>query len=147
MDGNVGLSLTAWCAFNASGKSELMVVDGTVNQQCYIGILCLNPLSWARATSQWNFMLVQDNATPLTARNTRNFLSWEEAGVMQWTARYPDPIWGHMGLFIRYMDNSPNTVARLREVLLQALGAVTPERMEVLVRSMPGRLSGGHTRH
>ena len=49
-------------------------------------------------------------------------------------------IWDQMGLFIRDMDNPPTTVARLREALLQAWGAVTPERMDVLVPGVPRRL-------
>ena len=38
-DGDVVPSLMGWGAFNVSGKPELLVVDGTINQQCYIGIL------------------------------------------------------------------------------------------------------------
>ena len=45
-----------------------------------------------------------------------------------------------MWLFIRDMENSHTTVTRLREVLLQARSAVTPEKMEVLVQSMARRL-------
>ena len=58
-----------------------------------------------------------------------------------------------MGLFIRYMDNPPTIVARLRDAMFQAWTTVAPEGMEVLVRSMPRRLSavmaarGGHTRY
>ena len=58
---------------------------------------------------------------------------------MQWPARILDlkpteHIWDQMGLFIRDMDNTPITVTRLREAMLQAWGAVTPERIEILVR-------------
>ena len=119
-DGNVGPSLMVWGAFHASGASEPVVLDGTVNQQRYIGILRQNLLPWARATFQRNFVLVQGNATRHTARNTRNFLAGEEVKVMQWPARNPDlnpigHIWDQMGMFIRDMDNPPTTVARLRE--------------------------------
>ena len=38
-DGNVGPSFMVWGAFHASGKSEPVVVDGTINQQRYTGIL------------------------------------------------------------------------------------------------------------
>ena len=62
-------------------------------------------------------------------------------------------VWDRFGLFIRDMDNPPTTAARLREALLQAWGAVTPERMEVLVRSIHRGLRavmtarGDHTRY
>ena len=157
-DGNIGPSLIVMGAFHASGKSELVVVDGTVNQQCYIGFLRQTLLPGASATFQRNFALVHGNATPHTARNTRNFLVGEEAEVMQWPTRNPDlnpikHIWDQMGLFIRDIDNPTTTVVRLQEVLLQAWGTVNPEWMEVLVQSMPRRLKavmaarGGHTRY
>ena len=137
---------------HASGKSKLVVVDGTVNQQCYIGFLRQTLLPGASATFQRNFALVHGNASPHTARNTRNILVGDEVEVMQWPTRNPiKHIWDQMGLFIRYIDNPPTTVVRLQEVLLQSWGAVNPEWMEVLVRSIPRRLRavmaarGGHT--
>ena len=141
-DGNFGPSFMVWEAFHASGKSELVVVDGKVNQQHYIGISHQNLHPWARATFQRHFVLVHDNTTPHTARNMHNFLAGEEVEVMQWPAWSPDlnpreHIWNQMRLFIRDMDNPPTTVARLREALLQACSALTPEKMEVLVQSMP----------
>ena len=79
-DGNVGPSLMAWGAFHVSGKVELVVLDDTANQQRYIGILHQNILPWATATFQMNFVFVYDNATPHTARNTRNFLAGRRLG-------------------------------------------------------------------
>ena len=158
MDGNVSPSFMVWDAFHASDKSELKVMDTMVNQQRYIGILRQNLLPWARATFQRNFVHLHDNATPHTARNTCNFLAGEEVEVMAWPTQSPDlnpieHIWDQMGLLIRNMDNPPTTVARLQGALLQAWGAVTPERVKVLVWSMPLRLravlaaSGGDTRY
>ena len=57
-----------------------------------------------------------------------------------------------MELFLREMDNPPTIGDKLQEALLQTWGALTPERMEALVRSMPRRLravmaaSGGDAR-
>ena len=75
---------------------------------------------------------------------------------MQLPAQSPDlnpieHILDQTGLFISDIKNLPVTVGRLREALLQAWGTVTPERMEVLVWSMPLQLRvvmaarGGHT--
>ena len=158
MDGNVGPSLVVWGALHASGNSEHVLVDGTVIHRRYIGILRQNLLSWARATFQRNFVLVHDNVTPHAAWNSRNFLVGEEVEVKQWSARSPDlnpkgHIWDQMGLLIRVIDYPPTTGPRLREALLQAWGEVIPERMEVLVQSMPLWLRavmaarGGYTRY
>ena len=88
-------------------------------------------------------LLVHDNATPHTARNAHNFLAGEEVEIMQWPARRSKPHGTDLGpdgaVYQRY-DNPPTTLARLREALLQAGGAVTLERIKVFVRSMPRRL-------
>ena len=82
-NGNVGPTIMVWGPFHASSNSELLVVNGTVNQQRYIGILRQNLLPWARANFQRKLVLVHDNATPHTARNTRNILAGKEVEVMQ----------------------------------------------------------------
>ena len=51
-DGNVGPIFMVWGAFQASGKTELMVVDGMINQQRYIGILRQNLLACVREISK-----------------------------------------------------------------------------------------------
>ena len=61
---------------------------------------------------------------------------------MQWPTRSPEHIRDQMEQFIRDMDNLPTTVTRLREALFQAWGEVTPETIEVLVRSMRRWLRG-----
>ena len=84
MDGNVSPSLMVWGAFYASGKSEQVVVDGTVYQQCLIGISRQNPLLWAKATFQRIFclLLVHDNATctPCCTKYTQFSSGWEGWG-------------------------------------------------------------------
>ena len=75
--GNSSPSLMVWGAFHASGKSELVVVDGTVNQQHYISIL----------PQKMSFPGPRQLSKKNTARNTCNFLAGEEVEVMQWPAQ------------------------------------------------------------
>ena len=118
-NGNVGASPMVLGTFQASGKSQLVVVDGTVNHQRYIGISCQNLHPWPRASFQRKFVLVHNNATSHTARKTSNFLAGNEVEIVQWPAPSPDlnpieHIWDHLGLFIRghsdpWKDGGPCT--------------------------------------
>lgn len=144
-DGNRRPSVTVWGGFHFRGKSPLVIVEGTVNQERYQNILRDNFLPWARATFQNNYVLVQDNAPAHTARNTRAFLENEDVEVMDWPSRSPDlnpieHIWDQIGVFLRDMDNPPTTVPQLRQAVLQAWDAVRPENLRKLVRSMPRRV-------
>ena len=95
-----------------SGKLELEVLNGMVNQQRYFGILRYNFLPWARTSFQRIFLLAHDNATSHTAQHAHNFLAGDEVEVMQWPAWRPDLnpieyIWDQMGLFIGFMLTPP----------------------------------------
>ena len=157
-DGNVGPSIMVWGGFHFGGKSELIIVDGNMNQQVYRRVLQQNLLPWARGTFQNNFVLVQDNAPPHKARATMTFLENQDVEVMDWLAKSPDmnPIehlWDQMAVYIRDMDNPPTTLHQLLDALLAAWDALRPERLRSLVRSMLRRARallaahGGHTRY
>ena len=99
-----------WGAFHFDGKSELVIVDGNMNQQVYRQVLRQNLLPWARDAFRNNFVLVQDNAPPHRARATMTFLENQDVEVMDWPARSPDMnpiehIWDQMAVHIRDMDN------------------------------------------
>ena len=85
--------------------------------------------SLGRVTFQRKFVL--EDATPHTARNTRNFLAGEEVEVMQWPARSPDlnpieHISEQMRLFIRDMDNPPNNGGWVTGAPVASLGCSDP---------------------
>ena len=71
-----------WTGFHYSDKSELVVLDGTMNQQVYRRVLQQSRLLWARANFQNNYFLVQHNAPPHTVRATRDFLENQDMAVM-----------------------------------------------------------------
>ena len=57
-----------------------------------------------------NFVYVQDNAPPHTARGTAAFLDQQDVEVMDWPARGPDMnpiehVWDQMSVWIRDMDD------------------------------------------
>ena len=105
-DGNRGPSAMVWCAIHHGGKSELIVVDGAMNRHRYIQIL-KNQL--CHEVFGRNFVYVQDNAPPHTARDTPAFLDQQDVEIMDWTARIPDMnpiehVWDQMSVWIRDMD-------------------------------------------
>ena len=49
-DGNIGPSVTIWAGFDYAGNSELVVLDGTMDQQVYRRVLQQSLLPWTRVT-------------------------------------------------------------------------------------------------
>ena len=154
----VGPSVMVWGAFHAGGKSDLVFIEGGLNQYRYMDILRRHLLPWARAQFQANFVLVQDNAPPHRAHNTGNFLRNQDVEVMDWPALSPDMnpiehIWDRMGRVIRDMDNPPLNVADLRDALRHAWAAIPDDALATLSGGMPRRVAavnaarGGHTRY
>ena len=67
-------------------------------------------LPWATGVFGRSFVYVQDNAPPLTARDTAAFLDQLDVEVMDWPARSLDMspiehVWDDMSVRIRDMDD------------------------------------------
>ena len=157
-DGNRGPSVMVWGAIHHGGRSELVVVDEAMNRHRYIQILRNQMLPWTTGVFVRNFVYVQDNAPPHTARDTAAFLDKQDVEVMDWPAWSPDlnpteHVWDQMSVWIRDMDDPPSTVAELNNAVRQAWAAVRPGRVRTLVESTPRRIRallaarGGHTRY
>ena len=105
-----------------------------------------------------NFVYVQGNAPPHTARDTAAFLDQQDVEVMDWPARILgmnpiEHVWDRMSVWIRDMDEPPCTVAERNNAVRQAWAAVRPGSVRTLVESMPRLVRtlliarGGHTRY
>ena len=151
-------SIMVWGAMHHGGKSDIVVVEGTLAQMQYIDILRNTCLPFARATFRENFVLVQDNAPAHSGRRTRDFLAQEQVEVMDWPPRSPDmnPIehlWNQMGNKVRQLESPPHNLVELRAAVLQAWHQLDDERVARLVDSMPRRVRalrnarGGNTRY
>ena len=152
-DGNVGPSVIVWARLHYGGKSELIVVDGTMNRQVYRLLQQQSLLCWTKANFQKNFVLVYDNAPPRTAQATRDFLENQDTKVMDWLAKSPDmnPIkhlWDQKVVHIHDVDN-PLIMAAQFHMAVQQDRVV----LRAFIRSMPCRVRvvlpayGGHTHY
>ena len=118
-----------------SGKRP--IVEGPMNQKVYLRVLRQNLLSWTRGIFRNNFVLVQDNAPPHKVRATMTFLENQDVKVMDWPGKNPDVnlfehIWDQMDIY-----SPPKTQQQLHDAVMAAWDNVRPERLRLLVRSMP----------
>ena len=95
-----------WGTFHFGGKSELVIIQGSVNQQVYQRVFGQDLLPWARSTFLYKFVLVQDTAPLNKARATVTFLEYQDVDGMDWPAKSPDMnlienIWDQMSIHIR----------------------------------------------
>ena len=97
-----------------------------------------------------------DNATPHSARITKQFLQQHNINVLDWPSKSPDlsPIenlWDFLGRRVRARPNPPQTVAQLSNALTQEWRAIPQHYVRRLFNSMRRRLTacinaaGGHT--
>ena len=90
-DGNASSSVIIWTGFYYGGKNELVVLDGTMNQQVYRRTLQLSLLPWTRPTFQNNFALVQENASPTQPEALG--ISWRTRAWQSWIGHPTVRIW------------------------------------------------------
>ena len=153
-----GGGLTVWAAFHSRGKTDLVVIDGNLNQHKYRTILEETLIPFARQTFAANFVFQDDNARPHRARMIDNFLETNEIQRLDWPAMSPDmnPIenlWAELTRQLDRLEQQPSTIPQLRVALDTAWRAIPVQTLENLVNSMPRRVQalinarGGNTKY
>ena len=151
-----GGSIMVWAGISANGKTDLVIMEGTMTSRRYItDVLEPHVIPYAGAIGD-NFMLMHDNARPHVSAVVRDYLDSESVEVKEWPACSPDlnPIehlWSHMKRNV-YQKMGPNShFADLRRYLLEEWDSIPQALVRKLVYSMRKRCQqcidnhGGYT--
>lgn len=153
-----GGGVTVWGAFHSTGKCDLHVLEGNLNQHQYRRILETKMLPFARQHFRANFVFQDDNATPHRTQMIRDFLEQEGVEHMGWPALSPDmnPIenlWADLSRALTNLDDTPTNVADLTQAVINCWRDIPVQTLTTLVASMPRRVRalynarGGHTKY
>lgn len=153
-----GGGLMVWGGISVRGKSNLVFVDGNLNSRRYIDQI-LTPVVVPYMQARPNMTLMDDNAPAHRARLVAAFHLHHNIDRMDpWPACSPDlnPLencWDQIGRAVRARVVQGDTVRNLRGYLQDAWDALTPLRINRLIRSMRRRCQaviaahGGVTRY
>lgn len=154
-----GGSVMVWGGISLNGKTDLHIVEnGTLNAERYCReILDIHVRPYAGAVGP-EFILMQDNARPHTARLTKQYLASETIELLPWPARSPDlnpieHVWDMLQRAISCRPVQPVTIADLRTALIEEWNRIPQLRINRLIHSMPRRCqavinaNGRHTRY
>ena len=153
-----GGSVVVWGGIMRRRKTNLIVVQGILNTQCYIKQI-LQPEAVPFLQTHGLAILMHENARPHVARICRQFLflNRNNVNILPWPAVSPDMnpiehIWDYLGRKVRTRRNVHNR-RDLENALIQELNNISNVVIRRCVRSMRGRLAacidsrGGHTRY
>lgn len=152
-----GGSIMVWGSISLEAKTELVFVERLTSDRYITEILQEHVVPFAPFIGE-NFIFMQDNARPHTARIVTEYLAETGITVMNWKARSPDlnPIehlWDRMGREVRAEANPPETLAQLRLTLQRIWENMDQVLIRNLILSMPNRCQavinarGGNTRY
>ena len=85
-----GGSVMGWAGINTHGRTDLILVPGRLNAERYVEEILEPHVIPMRAAIGDDFLLMEDNATPHTARITTTFLDDQGVDTIDWPARSPD---------------------------------------------------------
>lgn len=153
-----GGSVMIWAGISFNAKTELCVLPrNALTAEAYINVLEEHVVPFAPFVGN-DFLFMQDNARPHTARIVTQYL--DEVGIerLQWPARSPDinpieHVWDELGRRIRSRRVAPVNLYQLGEALVDEWEDFPQQTVANLIASMPRRMEaviqarGGNTRY
>lgn len=136
-----------WGGFSSRGTTELCFVDLKMNASRYVNVLeeYLLPFAYsAHGTEPEDFVFMQDNARPHTARVTTDFLNQLGVTRMNWPACSPDlnPIenlWGFMTQKVYHNSHQFTNVNDLKDCITRVWNEIPQNIIDSLNGSMRNR--------
>lgn len=160
-----GGSVMVWAGISLEAKTDIVFVVGPDRHNAggltahrYIEeILAEHVVPFAGFIGD-NFLFMQDNARPHTARITMDYLRSVNIPVMDWPARSPDlnpieHIWDELKRRVRARNPVPETLRELKTAVEEVWAEIPQEFVSNLIRSMRNRMNecrrarGGNTRY
>lgn len=153
-----GGSVMAWAGIMTEGRTDLVIIPGRLTAQRYVDEVLRPHVVPMQAAVGDDFILMQDNATPHTARVTAAFLENEGIETLDWPSRSPDlnaieNLWDQLKTESEKHVHDNTTLADLPQILTRAWNRIDQEQIRNLINSMRRRClavienHGGHTRY
>ena len=134
-----------WAGISWKGKTELAVVEGTMNAVAYTSMLQDYFFPFAEKFYPEGCVLQQDNAPAHSARHTRDFFMDMEVTDLDWSAKSPDlncieNAWGELTRRLYDGGRQFDTVEDLTEALNYEWDNLSMDYIRKLIESMPNRV-------
>lgn len=151
-----GGSVMVWAGIWSAGRTDLVIVNGNLNWQRYLNDIIIQVVQPNLQRIGNGAIFQDDNARPHRARAVQDYMVQHGIQRMEWPAKSPDmnPIehlWDLLERRIRGLQQPPQTVAGLRQALLDEWRNIPQPDITNLINSMRRRCTelvnenGGHT--
>ena len=153
-----GGSVMVWAGIWSTGKTELVVINGNLKWQRYMNDIIVPVVVPTLQRIGNDAVFQDDNARPHRARGVQLVLQQNGIQRMDWPARSPDMnriehLWDLLDRQVRNRQQPPQTVAQLRQALVEEWRRIPQAVVTNLIRSMRRRCTevlnnnGGHTHY
>jgi hypothetical protein len=153
-----GGSAMAWAGICHDGRTQLKIVQGTLNAVKYRDDI-LDPIALPFLQHRnFDHVFQHDNARCHKTRVYQDFLNQNHIRVLPWPALSPDlsrieHLWDDLGRRVRHRQNPLETLQELRDAYVHEWNNITQAFIQRLIGSMRRRCEavvaarGGHTRY
>ena len=146
-----GGGIMVWASISWEGKTDLVVLDGTLNAGAYVKMLQDHLEPFIEAHHPQGCVFQQDGAPAHSAKYTRDYFMEAEITDMKWPPHSPDlncieNLWGELSRRLYEGGRQFSSVEDLKEALWYEWDNIELTYVRKLIKSMPCRAEQCHTR-